>query len=445
MQTRWGPFTNMKSLMATKAFVVDRAEGIYVYDEQGKRYLDAHAGLWLVNVGYGRKEIIQAMTTQAERLAWFPSFGGMANRPSLILAERLVELLRPDGMASIFFSNDGSEAVETALKIARLYWKVRGEPRKTKFIGRQYGYHGVTYGALSVAGITHNRSMFEPFVGDVRHIPAPYISHCSFHDAETGCTYACSNELERVIQFEDPHTIAAFIAEPIQAAGGVIIPPADYLQKVRDICTRYNILFIADEVVTGFGRLGTWSGSRYFAIQPDMMTFAKGLTSGYMPLGATAVSDEILQVVVRAEAEGPEFRHGNTYSGHPVSCAVALENLRIIEEEDLALNATQVGRLLGEGLDALAEEFPYCVKYPGNAGLLGRVEVVSEDHRDNGQAGHAVAEAMKDHGVIIRPAGNILTFSPPLTITPHEIDILISTLHDVISELSKKKILASLA
>ena len=194
---RWGPYTQMSSLATTGPIVIDRAEGIYVWDESGRRYLDAHAGLWLSNIGYGRSEIIQAVTQQAQKLSWFSSFGGFANRPSLMLAEKLVHLLEPDGMGSVFFSNDGSEAVETALKISRQFWKVRSRAQKYKLIGRQHAYHGVTFGALSVAGITANRQGFEPLLTGVLHAPAPYANHCAFHAAGTQCTLACAREAER--------------------------------------------------------------------------------------------------------------------------------------------------------------------------------------------------------------------------------------------------------
>lgn len=212
---RWGPYTSMKAMQEQGPLVIDHAEGVYVFDEDGRRYLDAHAALWLVNVGYGRREIIEAMARQAEKLSWFSSFGGFANRPSIELAERLIDLFKPDGMASVFLSNDGSEAMETALKMSRQYWKMRGMATKTKLIGRQHAYHGVTAGALSVAGITANRRMFEPLLGDIRHAPAPYRNHCTYHPASDVCTYACVREVERMIQFEDPSTVAAFVAEPI--------------------------------------------------------------------------------------------------------------------------------------------------------------------------------------------------------------------------------------
>lgn len=432
MPTRWGPYTDMKGLADTGPTVIDKAEGVYVWDESGKQYLDAHAGLWLANIGYGRREVHQAIADQATKLSWFSSFGGFANRPSLRLANKLIELFAPDNMATVFFSNDGSEAVETAIKLTREYWKAVGPSRKTKIIGRQYGYHGVTMGALSVAGITANRRLFEPLIPDVRHVPAPYQHHCAFHPQDGICTMACARELERVIQFEGPDTVAAFIAEPIQAAGGVILPPPGYLEQVAAICRRYNVLFIADEVVTAFGRLGEWSGSRFFKVQPDIMTFAKGITSGYVPLGATAVSQKIYDGIVSMDGEmGPEFKHGNTYSGHPLACAAALANIDIIEREDLLGNARTQGGHLSKRLGQLAHEFPEYIVNVGAEGLLGRVELRAAVN-GIGPSGPQVATLLKEKGIIVRPVGDVITLSPPLIISSSQIDDIVLAFQEVL-------------
>lgn len=433
--TRWGPYTHMKSIQDKGPIVIERGEGVYVWDEQGKRYLDAHGGLWLSNIGYGRTEIAQAIAKQAEKISWFSSFGGFANRPSLDLADRVIDILKPDGMGTIFFGNDGSGAVETALKIARQYWKLMGKSSKTKLIGREHAYHGVSLGALSVAGITPNRKMFEPLLKDVRHAPAPYQNHCSFHPQTQVCNYGCVNELERIIGFEDPDTIAAFIAEPIQAAGGVIIPPLDYLAKVREICRKHNILFIADEVVTGFGRLGTWSGSRYYGIQPDMMTFAKGITSGYIPLGATAISPQIYEAFIQSSTDAPEFRHGNTYSGHPLACAAALANFDILEQEKIPENAAEMGTHFNQHLDQIVKDFPDYVVNAGSVGLLGRVELKLEPEIAPGKSGAIFASRLLESGIIVRPVGDIITLSPPLVINKEELDQMMDPFRQILASL----------
>ncbi len=420
--TRWGPYTDMRQLAQAGPTIITRGEGVYVYDDQGHEYLDGHGGLWLANVGYGRREIIDAIARQAETLAWFPSFGGFANEPSLALADRLVSLLRPDNMAHVMFSNDGSEAVETALKIARQYWKIKGRGTKYKFITRRHSYHGVTMGALSVQGVTANRTEFEPLLPGVVHVPAPYALHCSIHPDSHVCTLACARAVEEAILTQGADTVAAFIAEPVQAAGGVIFPPPDYLRQVREICRRYDVLFIADEVVTGFGRLGSWSGSRHYGIQPDIMTMAKGLTSGYLPLGATAVSDEVFETFLHRPALGPEFRHGNTYSGHPVAAAAGLANIALIERDGLVEHSRSMGLILRDALEGIQERHAEWVLDASAEGLLGRLELRDPSGRTAaGDIGTAMSKHMYDLGVIVRPLGDVVTFSPPLVITAEQI------------------------
>ena len=420
--TRWGPYTDMKKMQETGPTVIKRAEGVYVYDAHGRQYIDGHGGLWLANVGYGRREIIDAIAQQAEALAWFPSFGGFANEPSLALAERLIALMKPDGMAHVMFSNDGSEAVETALKIARQYWKVLGRANKHKYITRRHAYHGVTMGALSVQGVTANRMEFEPLLPGIVHVAAPFTHHCSMHPESSVCTFACARAVEEAILTQGADTVAAFIAEPIQAAGGVIIPPPDYLRQVREICRRHDVLFIADEVVTGFGRLGSWFGSRHYGIQPDIMTMAKGITSGYVPLGATAVSDEVFRAFLNMPASGPEFRHGNTYSGHPIAAAAALVNIELIERDGLVAHTREVGPILRDALKAIQNRHADWVVDANAEGLLGRLELTDPSgNAAPGALGAAIARHMSDLGVIVRPLGDTVTFSPPLVITEQQI------------------------
>jgi adenosylmethionine-8-amino-7-oxononanoate aminotransferase len=425
--TRWAPYTNMRAIAQSGPEVIVRAEGVYAYDEAGRRYIDGHGGLWLANVGYGRQEIIDAISRQAQELAWFDSFGGFANRPSLALADRLVGLMAPDGMAHVFFSNDGSEAVETALKIARQYWKMRGRANKHKFITRQRAYHGVTFGALSVQGVTANRVMFEPLLPGVVHVPAPYQTQCSMHPESPVCTFACARAVEEAILTQGADTVAAMIMEPIQAAGGVIIPPPAYMAQVAEICRRHDVLLIADEVVCGFGRLGEWFGSRYYGVKPDMMTMAKGLTSGYLPMGATAVSDEVFSAFVSGSGAGPEFRHGNTYSGHPVTAAAALANIDIIERENLPANAAAMGKVLAMRLAEARANHPEWVVDAGNVGLLGRLQVKDPTGRRTGaDLAAEVARGMHDRGVIVRPIEDVITFSPPLMINEAQVNEMVA-------------------
>lgn len=434
--TRWGPYTNMKELSQNGPRIITRGEGVYVYDRQGRQYLDGHGGLWLANVGYGRTEIVDAIRQQAEALAWFSSFGGFANEPSLALADRLIGLLKPEGMAHVMFSNDGSESVEAALKIARQYWKIQGKANKFKYITRQYAYHGVTMGALSVQGVTANRVEFEPLLPGVIHVPAPYQHHCSMHPGSPVCTYACARAVEDAIITQGPETVAAFIAEPAQAAGGVILPPPDYLAAVREICRRYDVLFIADEVVCGFGRLGSWFGSRHYGIRPDIMTMAKGVTSGYVPLGVTAVSEDVFSPFLAMPGAGPEFRHGHTYSGHPIAAAAALANLTILEKEHLPDHAREMGPVLRSQLVEVQKRHPEWVVDANSEGLLGRLELKDPLGRwQPGALGDAVAQKMYELGVIVRPIGDVITFSPPLIIHEAQIRQMVGAAEEALTAL----------
>ncbi len=434
---RWHPYSSRASLEEMGPIVVVSGDGATVEDASGRRYIDGHAGLWLMNVGWGRESIVEAAAQQMRRLPWFSSFGRFSNEPAIALSRRLAELLEPEGMRHFFFTNSGSEANDTAIKVARQYFRQQGLPRKHKIVGRNHAYHGVTFGALSVSGMRINRQAFEPLLPGVHHVASPHCYRCELHATYPRCDLLCAQDLERLVAFEGADTIAAFIAEPVQAAGGVIIPPDGYLERVAEICRRHDILFIADEVITGFGRTGSWFGSRRFGLAPDIMTFAKGLTSGYLPLGCTAVSDRVFEAF-----GGPqEFRHGNTYSGHPVACAAALENLRLIEAEDLPTRAERMGRLLLDGLEGLRAH-PSVGDVRG-VGLLARVELVDAE-------GEALAPAIVQEvlarvlelGVILRGVGSVITFSPPLVIEPQEIERMVAAVDTALYEIADRAVAA---
>jgi len=422
---KWSPFSRSEVLERAGVLPIVRGEGARVFDVDGRSYLDCHAGLWLVNAGYGRDEIAAAIARQAHELAWFSSFEGYTNLPSTDLAERLVELMRPEGMAKIFFSSGGSDAAETALKMARMYWKLQGQGQRYKIIARERAYHGVSFGAMSATGMPANRNAYEPLVPGFRHAIAPdRYRHPALNESEAAAFFAA--DIERVILSEGPTSVAAVIAEPIQGAGGVIIPPDGYLQRLQDICQKYGILLILDEVITGFGRTGEWFGARHWALQPDMITMAKGLTSGYLPLGATAVSQKVFDVFRQHEAKGGAFRHGNTYSGHPIACAAALANIDIIERENLVGNASQVGAHLLRALKPL-EEHPMVGEVSG-LGLIGRVQLTSDKTSRAAlpaplAIGDRIAAEMRRRGVIMRQLPyDVLSFSPPLCLTMAEAD-----------------------
>ena len=437
-RTLWTPYFQMQTVREQGPVIFERGEGVHVYDTTGKQYIDAHASLWLMNIGFGRKEVADAAYEQMKKLPYFSMFIGFSNPPAIRLADRLIELTEPEGMGKVFYSESGSEAVETALKMARAYWKNRGRGQKYKFIARRSAYHGVTFGALSATGVSVNRRPAEPLVPGFRHIPDP---NCYRHPWGTGLTeeevsIAASEALRRAIEFEGPETVAGFIAEPVQGAGGLIVPPPSYLRRCREICTEYDVLFIADEVITGFGRTGTWFGSRTYGIKPDMMCFAKGLTSGYVPMGATLCRDEIYEAFLEP---GKEFRHGNTYSGHATAAAAALANLDIVERENLPANAKSVGEHLLKKLHTL-ERHPIVGDVRG-IGLLARAELVQDKTTRRpfdrpGVVAGKVQKRAQELGVIFRPVGDILTLSPPLILNQEQADRIVEVLDQAIGEIA---------
>ena len=342
------PFTDHRAMHGTGTHVIRAAKGCTVVDEQGRELLDGLAGLWCTNVGYGREEILQAVSEQMRAVAFYPSFFNTTTEPTIRLAARLAELA-PGRLSHAIFSNSGSEANESALKLIRGYWKLRGRPEKTKVLSRSFAYHGVTLATTSLTGLASCTDPFDLPLPGFLQVPGPN----AYGSGKTLAEYGnwCLEETERVIAREGDHTIAALFAEPVQGAGGVIVPPDGYLAELRTLCRRHEILFVADEVITGFGRLGAWFASGLWSLDPDLMTLAKGITSGYVPLGATLVSDEITATL---EAGG-YLAHGFTYTGHPVACAAALANLGILTRERLVERVRDdVGPRFQAGLRKLA-------------------------------------------------------------------------------------------
>lgn len=435
----WTPFIQMKTVRDTGPLIFERAEGVYLYDANGREYIDAHASLWLANVGFGRAEVIDAACEQLKKMAYFSMFMGYSNEPAIELSAKLKELASEEGMGKVFYSDSGSEAVETALKLSRQYWKNLGRGTKYKFIARKSAYHGVTFGAMSATGMAANRRAFGPLVPGFRHIPEP---NCYRNDFGVGLTEeevaeAASQALRSAIEFEHPDTVAAFIAEPVQGAGGVIVPPESYLGRCREICDQYDVLFIADEVITGFGRIGSWFGSRRYGVRPDIMCFAKGITSGYIPLGATMCTDEIYDAFLGDADAGIEFRHGNTYSGHAAATAAGVANLQVIEKENLPENSRVVGLHFLERLQQLRKH-PIVGDVRG-VGLLARVELVADTETrapfpKPGAVGGAVQCRAQELGVVFRNVGDVLTFSPPLILTAGQADRIVEVLDQAIGD-----------
>ncbi|MFZ5827692.1 MAG: aspartate aminotransferase family protein [Bacillota bacterium] len=409
--------------------IIVRAEGATVYDTEGRGYLDAQAGLVLVNIGYGRSEIARVAAEQMERLMYYHTYFHFSNEPAVRLAAKLAAMA-PEGLGKVFFTLGGAEAVESAAKVARLYQRAQGRPAGDKIICLNLAYHGNTFGALSATGLARHKELFGPLVPGFLHIEAPDTFEGPFgaDDPAAGAKYAAL--LEERILAEGPETVAAFLAEPILGVGGILVPPDGYFPEVQRICDKYGILLIVDEVMTGFGRTGTNWGMEHFGVTPDLICTAKGLTSGYLPLGAVIVADRVIEAI--AEADLP-FTHGFTYAGHPVACEVALANIAIYEREGLAERAAQMGRRFMEGL--AARENPYIGEIRGR-GLMVGVELVrdrqTKERFEPGSTpiGFGIEAAAFAEGVItgVAPYRDTLMVTPPLVITEGEIDRLVDVL-----------------
>ncbi len=413
--------------------IVERADGVWLYGVDGRKVLDAMAGLWNVNIGYGNQELPDVAREQMQKLAYTSGFVGVTNPPSIELAHKLAGLAHPT-LNTVYFASGGSEANETAFKTVHYYWRRLGKPEKRTIISRRNAYHGITLAATSATGVDKYWGAFGlPLPGFV-HIAEPngYRFTGDMRDGETLGQAAARALEERILQ-EGPETVAAFIVEPVQGAGGLIVPPDDYFPLVRQICDKYEVLIIVDEVITGFGRTGKLFGQHHWDLRPDIMSFAKGVTSGYLPLGGTQISDEIRDVILNAP-ESESWMHGYTYSGHAAACAVGLANIAIIERENLVENAAQMGERLLAGLNNLRDEFEIVDNVRGK-GLLCGIEIVSnrETHAADMSKAAMVANLAMDRGLRTRPIGAAtLAFSPSLAITADEVDQIIDILGSVL-------------
>lgn len=429
------PFTLLSDHQKHGPTVMSHGTGTRLTDSNGAEYLDAFAGLWCVNVGYGREEIADAVANQIKRLNYFQSFLGMANEPSIQLADRLLKLM-PKSLGKVFFGLTGSDSNDTLIKIVWLYNNLRGQPERKKFIARRNAYHGVTVAAASLSGLPNLHGGFDvPLpIGRFFHVTTPH----HYRYAKEGMTEeefsaSLAGELEETILREGPEQIAAFIAEPVMGAGGVFIPPAGYFEKIVPVLRKYEILFIADEVICGFGRLGKWSGSEYYDLQPDLMTLAKGLTSAYVPLSASLVSDSVWKVL---EGSLMPFGHGYTYSAHPVSAAAALANLDIFERENLIDRAAKTGVILQRRLREVLADHPIVGEIRG-IGMVAAIEFVANKSTklsfDPSIAVQVrVYKEMLKRKVLVRPIPNSIAVSPPLIFTEAEVETLVGALKDSI-------------
>lgn len=402
-----------------------RGEGALLWDIHGREYIDGLACLWNVAVGHGRQELAEVAAQQMRELAFSNSYVGYANVPSIRLAERLMSLLYPN-MQAVFFCNSGSEAVDGAIKIARFYWYLQGRTEKAKIVARKEAYHGGTLGATAATGIPAFHQGFGPMPPEFVRAETCYPYRCRHCPGADDCTLACADDIEQAILREGPETVAAVIAEPVHGAGGVIPPTPGYWPRLREICDRHQVLLIADEVITGFGRTGRWFALEHWGVQPDLMTVAKAITSAYVPLAGFIVSDRVHQAIISAPPEA-KFMHGYTNAGHPTACAVALRNLQIIEEEGLVERAAAMGERLLAGLRAI--EHPHIGDVRG-LGLLAGVELTADkstrtpfDPAQN--VGGRLLREMRRRGVITRVRGDSILLAPPLVVTPAQVDRII--------------------
>jgi adenosylmethionine-8-amino-7-oxononanoate aminotransferase len=407
--------------------------GAIIKDSTGREYIDGLSGLWNVNVGHGRAELGDVAKQQMTTLAFHSAYAGGSNEPAIKLADRLSGLVYPS-VNTFFFTSGGAEASETSFKTARFYWKALGKPDKIKVISRKRAYHGLTLAAMSATGLQAFWPMFEPRTPGFLHIDAPDPYRFVNTDSSITTGVAAANQLEDAIQREGADTVAAFIAEPVQGAGGVIVPPPDYFARIREICTKYNVLLIADEVITGFCRTGRWFGLEHYGVEPDIMQFAKGITSGYVPLGGIGVSDTVRDVI-NSVPPGKRWMHAYTYSGHPTCCAVALANIDILERERLAERAAAAGDRLLRGLRTL--ESADGIGNVRGLGLMAAVEVVRDKATKQQfppEAGltQKLTDAMLDRGLYTRVVMDCICLAPPLVTTDAEIDRIVNIVGETI-------------
>ncbi len=427
----WMPFTPNRAFKADPRMVV-RAEGMYYYTPDGRAVLDGTAGLWCCAAGHGRKPIVEAIQRAAAELDYATNFN-LGHPSAFEFANRLGAIL-PAGLDRIFFTNSGSESADTALKIALAYQKARGKAGKYRLIGRERGYHGTNFGGISVGGIVRNRMTYGPMVAGVDHLPHTLdIARNAFSRGEPHYGAEFADALERIVQLHDASTIAAVIIEPVAGSTGVIMPPRGYLKRLRELCTKYDILLIFDEVITGFGRLGAPFAAQYFDIKPDILTMAKAITNAAVPMGAVACSREIYDTILANSDTPIELFHGYTTSGHPLACAAGIATLDVYRNEDLFTRAAELAPYWEEGMHSLGDA-PHVIDIR-NLGLIGGIELEPRA----GAATQRALEAFRkcfDAGVLIRVTGDILAFSPPLIIEKRQIDQIVETVRATLKQIA---------
>ena len=428
----WHPMAHPAESQANLPVILTSGQGVRVTDIDGNEVVDAVGGLWNVNLGYSSEPVKQAIADQLAALPYANIFRGVSNDKIIRLAHETVDFFAPDGMARAFFTSGGSDSVETALRLARQYHKVNGAPSRTKFLSLKKGYHGTHFGGASVNGNANFRTQYEPLMAGCFHIPAPYSYRNPFNETDPAALAAsCIAALEDEIRFQGAGTVAAFIMEPVLGAGGVIPPHHSFMPMVREVCDRHGILLIADEVITGFGRTGAWSGSRLWGVKPDMMCIAKAITSGYFPLGATMINERIADAFEADSSGTAAIGHGYTYSGHPVGAAAALAALAETRRLDVVTNAAARGTQLFDGMISLAAHYPIVGDVRGGHGLMAAFELVCDREAKTPIDGKLAVKMQKSAysaGALIRVSGPNVILSPSLIIEEADIDITLGAL-----------------
>ena len=427
LQSYWMPFTANRQFKQAPRLLA-RAQGMYYWDDKGNKVLDAIAGLWCCNVGHNHPKVVEAIQKQASVLDYSPPFQ-MWQPLQFELANRLTKITPPN-LQKVFYTNSGSESVDTALKIAIAYHRARGEGARTRLIGREKGYHGVGFGGISVGGMVANRKMFGSMLGGVDHLPHTHnLKEQAYSKGQPQWGAHLADELERLVALHDASTIAAVIVEPVAGSCGVIIPPVGYLKRLRELCTKHGILLIFDEVITGFGRLGTAFAADYFEVQPDLMTVAKGITSGTVPMGAVFATNQIYDTFMTGPAHLVELFHGYTYSGHPLACAAALAVQEVYQQEGLFDRAAQMAPHFEAAVHSLkgAAHVIDC----RNLGLMGAIELTS---RPNAPTARAFEVFLKcyEKGLLIRTTGDIIALTPSLIVEKEQIERITDTIGEVL-------------
>jgi beta-alanine--pyruvate transaminase len=431
LEAFWMPFTANRQFKANPRLLA-RAEGMHYWTDDGRQILDAVAGLWCVNAGHGRKEIAEAVSRQIGTMEYAPPFQ-MGHPEAFRLANEIVGWM-PEGLDHVFFTNSGSESVDTALKIALAYHRARGEGTRSRLIGRERGYHGVGFGGISVGGMVNNRKWFGPGLPGVDHLPHTHdLSRNAFTRGEPEHGANLADELERLVALHDASNIAAVIVEPVAGSTGVLIPPKGYLRRLRELCTKHGILLIFDEVITGFGRLGAPFGAQYFGVTPDMITMAKGLTNGAVPMGAVAASRQIYDTFMQGPEGAIELFHGYTYSAHPVACAAGMATQQVYRDEGLLTRAQEVAGYWADGLHSL-RGLPHVIDLR-NLGLIGAIELDPIAGKP-GARGYQTFLRAFEKGLLVRVTGDIIALSPPLIIGKNHIDQVFGTLAETLRELA---------